>query len=113
MQGHDAAAEAALVGRDEVLALVDRRLAQTLAGRGELLFVAGEAGIGKSRLLATICSRADDLGFAVVRAAAFADDAQASGALLLDLVDDLRHGADPARARHGRGPLGALARHGH
>lgn len=95
MHGHEAAA-AALVGRDEVLALVDRRLAQTLAGQGELLFVAGEAGIGKSRLLATICSRAADSGFAVMRAAAFADDAQASGAVLLDLVDDLRRAADPA-----------------
>ena len=96
MRGHEAAAEAALVGRDEVLALVDRRLAHTVAGRGELLFVAGEAGIGKSRLLATISSRAQELGFAVMRAAAFADDAEASGALLLDLVDDLRRGADPA-----------------
>jgi ATP/maltotriose-dependent transcriptional regulator MalT len=96
VQGHEAAAAAALVGRDEVLALADRRLAQTVAGRGELLFVAGEAGIGKSRLLATICSRAEDVGFAVIRAAAFADDAQASGAVLLDLVDDLRRAADQA-----------------
>ena len=96
MQGDEAAAQAVLVGRDEVLALVDRRLVQTLAGHGELLFVAGEAGIGKSRLLATICSRAAESGFAVLRAAAFADDAQASGAVLWDLVDDLRRGADPA-----------------
>lgn len=79
MHGYEAAAKAALVGRDEVLALVDRRLAQTSAGHGELLFAAGEAGIGKSRLLATICGRAEESGFAVLRAAAFADDAQASG----------------------------------
>ena len=96
MHGHEAAAGAALVGRDEVLALVDRRLAQTVAGHGELLFVAGEAGIGKSRLLATMCSRAEQSGFAVIRAAAFADEAQASGAVLLDLADDLRRAANPA-----------------
>ena len=95
MQGHEVAADAVLVGRDEVLALADRRLTEALAGHGELLFVAGEAGIGKSRLLATICSRAQELGFAVLRAAAFVDDAQASGAVLLDLVDDLARSVDP------------------
>jgi DNA-binding CsgD family transcriptional regulator len=40
-----------LVGRDDMLALAERRTADAKAGRGSLLLFAGEAGIGKSRLL--------------------------------------------------------------
>src|SRR5204863_360423 len=40
-----------LVGRDSFLALVEDRLAAAATGEGRLLFVAGEAGIGKTRLL--------------------------------------------------------------
>ena len=39
-----------LVGRDEVLALADARLAEAAAGRGSTLLIAGEAGVGKTRL---------------------------------------------------------------
>jgi chromosomal replication initiation ATPase DnaA len=40
-----------LVGRDAYLTLIKERLARAAAGTGQLLFVAGEAGIGKTRLL--------------------------------------------------------------
>jgi uncharacterized membrane protein YfcA len=40
-----------LVGQDSFLALIEDRLAGAAAGEGGLLFVAGEAGIGKTRLL--------------------------------------------------------------
>ena len=40
-----------MVGRDSFLALAEGRLAAAEAGSGQLLFVAGEAGIGKTRLL--------------------------------------------------------------
>ncbi len=40
-----------MVGRDAFLAIVESRLADAAAGSGQLLFVAGEAGIGKTRLL--------------------------------------------------------------
>jgi AAA ATPase domain len=56
-----------LVGRDVYLALVGRRLADAAAGAGQLLFVAGEAGIGKTRLLGVIARQAGAQGFAVVR----------------------------------------------
>ena len=39
-----------LVGRDEALMHAWRRLGEAAAGAGQLLFVAGEAGIGKTRL---------------------------------------------------------------
>ena len=54
-----------LVGRDDLLDLADRRLAEVKSGRGHLLFLAGEAGIGKTRLLTAIVSKAEALGFVV------------------------------------------------
>ena len=45
-----------LVGRDSFLALIEDRLAAAEAGEGRLLFVAGEAGIGKTRLLSAVGS---------------------------------------------------------
>jgi hypothetical protein len=40
-----------LVGRDEEVALLQRRWAQARVGRGQVLLLSGEAGIGKSRLV--------------------------------------------------------------
>jgi DNA-binding SARP family transcriptional activator/predicted ATPase len=39
------------VGREAELAMLSRHLAETLAGRGRVLFIAGEAGSGKTLLL--------------------------------------------------------------
>jgi predicted ATPase len=47
-----------LVGRDDLLELADRRLEEVTAGRGQFLLLAGEAGIGKTRLLAAIRRKA-------------------------------------------------------
>ena len=52
-----------LVGRDDMLALAERRIADAKAGRGALLMVAGEAGIGKSRLLGAVLRQARLTGF--------------------------------------------------
>jgi DNA-binding CsgD family transcriptional regulator len=64
--------------------------------------VAGEAGIGKTRLLAAVASAARGRSFGVVRAAAFPGDSEASGGLLLDLASDLRQAADERPAALGR-----------
>src|SRR4029077_3694366 len=53
-----------LVGRDSFLALIEDRLAAAAAGEGRLLFVAGEAGIGKTRLLSAVARRAGARGLA-------------------------------------------------
>jgi DNA-binding CsgD family transcriptional regulator/tetratricopeptide (TPR) repeat protein len=91
-----------LVGRDSFLALVEDRLAAAAAGEGRLLFVAGEAGIGKTRLLSAVARRADAGGFAVVRAAAFPDDVQSLAGLLLDLAGNLLPVREPALSGLGR-----------
>src|SRR5262245_31587750 len=51
-----------LVGRDELLGLADRRIAEAAEGHGQLLLLAGEAGIGKSRLLRAIHRKANAAG---------------------------------------------------
>jgi len=79
-----------LVGRDDLLALAERRLSAARTGTGHLLFLAGEAGIGKTRLLGSALRRAARDGFATVAAAAFSRDTELAGGLLLDLAANLR-----------------------
>ena len=57
-----------LVERDAELAAIDEAIARTAAGRGRLIVIEGNAGIGKSRLLATGAERAADAGLRVVGA---------------------------------------------
>jgi predicted ATPase len=91
-----------LVGRDDFLTLAADRLAEVAAGAGQLLFIAGEAGIGKTRLLGSIERQARRGNFAVVRAAAFPGDVQSFAGLLLDLASNLISAAEPALSDLGR-----------
>jgi DNA-binding CsgD family transcriptional regulator len=84
-----------LVGRDAFLALMEDRLAGAAAGAGRVLFVAGEAGIGKTRLLGSTTRCAQASSFGVARAAAFPGDVQSLGGLLLDLASDLASAPEP------------------
>ncbi len=79
-----------LIGRDDLVALAERRLAAAAAGTGELLFLAGEAGIGKTRLLAEIVRRAREAGFVVLGVGASPGDAEVAAGLLADLGAELR-----------------------
>ncbi len=54
-----------MVGREAELALLAEKLAATVGQRGQIVAVTGEAGIGKSRLIAEVVSRAEGRGFAV------------------------------------------------
>ncbi|MET0425809.1 MAG: AAA family ATPase, partial [Actinoplanes sp.] len=85
-----------LVGRDQLLTLADSRLA---ASTGRLLFLAGEAGIGKTRLLDEITRRGRKTGFQVYAASAAPGDTEVAGGLLADLGAELRR--DPATAAAG------------
>ncbi|MBG0560341.1 ATP-binding protein [Actinoplanes aureus] len=85
-----ALSSAVLIGRDDLLALATRRLASAAAGRGELLLLAGEAGIGKTRLLSEITRLATEAGFAVIGAAAAPGDTEVAAGLLTDLGAELR-----------------------
>jgi DNA-binding CsgD family transcriptional regulator/tetratricopeptide (TPR) repeat protein len=87
-----------LVGRDELLSLGERRATAARNGAGHMLFLAGEAGIGKTRLLGATIRRAERVGLRSVVAAAFPRDIEIAGAVLLDLGDQLARAADPAWA---------------
>ena len=100
MQNHSGAPTSlspVLVGRDEQLAHALRRWDSARAGAGHLLLLAGEAGIGKTRLLAEIAERIGTTA-RVVTAAAFPRDGDTVGGLLLNLSDELRRGGDLATA---------------
>jgi DNA-binding CsgD family transcriptional regulator/tetratricopeptide (TPR) repeat protein len=96
-----------IVGRDEHLALAQRRLAEVLASHGQLLLVSGEAGIGKSRLLGEIGQLAVERGFRVARAEVAPQDHDVLAASFLDLGRALRR--DPAFGAIGRDLLEVAA----
>ena len=50
------------VGRDDILGQLSRVVDQVIAGRGHLLLLTGEAGIGKTTLLAEAACYAEDRG---------------------------------------------------
>jgi DNA-binding CsgD family transcriptional regulator len=56
-----------LVGRDDVLSRFERALADAAAGRGSALLVAGEAGIGKSRVVGALQRQAKTAGFRIAK----------------------------------------------
>ncbi len=75
-----------LVGRDDLLNLADRRIAEAAAGQGQLLLLAGEAGIGKSRLLRAIHRKANAAGLTSMQADLAPHDRQVPLASLRDLA---------------------------
>lgn len=51
-----------MVGRQAELALIDERLKRAMQGEGQVIGIAGEAGIGKSRLMAEVIRLANQQG---------------------------------------------------
>jgi predicted ATPase len=89
-----------IVGRDDLVALAARRLDEVRAGHGHFLLVSGEAGIGKTRLLAGIAQLASERGFRLARSEVAPQDRDVLAASLLDLGRSMRR--DPAFASMGR-----------
>ena len=59
-------AAAALVGREREQSILRAALAPALAGRGNLVLIGGEAGIGKTALAEALCVEAADQGALVL-----------------------------------------------
>ena len=93
-----------LVGRDELIALATRRLSEVAPGRGHFLFVSGEAGIGKTRLIGEIARMAADRGFRVASARLAPQDHDAPAAAILDIARSLAR--DPELRDLGQALLG-------
>ena len=81
-----------LIGRDDLLELADRRLDDVIAGQGQFLLLAGEAGIGKSRFFDAIDQKAGERGFARAWGFVAPQDSDVPAASMLDLARGmLRH----------------------
>jgi len=78
-----------LVGRAPQLEALGRRLEQVRDGRGQVLLVSGEAGLGKSRLVAELEAQAVKLGFRILHGSCFEPDCSFPYAPLLDLLRTL------------------------
>ncbi|HET9880066.1 MAG TPA: BREX system ATP-binding domain-containing protein [Candidatus Limnocylindria bacterium] len=89
--------EARLVGRERELATIDAALEDVAAGRGMMLALVGEPGIGKSRLALEARQRAESEGFATAwttsRSYASAFPYHLVAQLVPQLLDS--HGEDP------------------
>ena len=90
-----------LVGRDDLLDLADRRIAEVQDGRGQFLLLSGEAGVGKSRLLGAMERRAAVAGFRTIRGGTYPSDLHVAAAILIDLARRMRRNPvlEPAARR--------------
>ncbi len=79
-----------VVGRDDVLTRIDRAVAEAKAGRGRLLLFAGEAGIGKTRLVGTSLRQAAGAGFRASKGDLSPNDQLVSLASIADLARSMR-----------------------
>jgi DNA-binding winged helix-turn-helix (wHTH) protein/tetratricopeptide (TPR) repeat protein len=87
-----------LVGRTALLDRLRAALDGALAGSGRVLFLAGEAGVGKTRLLDAVAAAARERGARVARGAG----REAGGAVLApwsEVLDDLLTGESDAELR--------------
>jgi len=95
-----------LLGREPQLAALDRMLAQAREGHGRTVLVGGEAGVGKSRLVAEVQVHAQHHSVVLLRGRCFEPDRVLPYAPLLDL---LRGWIAATSAEHIRAVLGPAA----
>jgi DNA-binding CsgD family transcriptional regulator len=85
-----------VVGRDSDIAALERALEQVHGGTGQTALIAGEAGIGKSRLVAAARDRAAERGFLCLQGQCLEPDAALPYAPLIDLLRGRLIGLSPA-----------------
>ncbi len=79
-----------LIGRDQLLVLADDRLEKAAAGHGQVLLLAGEAGIGKTRLLHALLRKAGAAGFIISKGDLAPQDSLVPLASILDHARTMR-----------------------
>lgn len=79
-----------LIGRQEEVARLHDLFSQAQGGQGQLVLIGGEAGIGKSRLVAEVRLWAEAHGFLALQGSCFPADRSAPYAPLLDLFGSLQ-----------------------
>ena len=85
-----------LVGRDPLLRIMDEAIDEAADGHGRTLLVAGESGVGKTRLVEAAIRRAIAGGFRYSGGDLAPQDADVPLAVLRDLFRTMRHDVDLA-----------------
>ena len=85
-----AASRTPLIGREEEIELLTRRWEQLKTGEGRVVLIAGEAGIGKSRLIAALEERVKDEAHASLH---YFCQPHHQGSALQPIVTQLQHAA--------------------
>lgn len=83
-----------LVGRDDLLELADRLIADGAAGRGRALFLSGQAGLGKTRLIRAMVRKAEAAGFRVDGGSVAPQDRQVPLASIHEMATGMRGSPD-------------------
>lgn len=101
----------AVFGRDAELAALDEALTLARSGRGQVVLIAGEAGIGKTRLVAEVRSRARAPELEVLEGRCFEADRALPFAPFIDLVEGwIRERSSEDVTSAFAGAVGALLR---
>ena len=87
-----------LVGRDHELALLNAAVQEATSGRGRVVLLCGDAGLGKSRLVRELATLVRGRGERAAFGAAYADAAGRTFGPVIDLLRNLRTDA-PSEAR--------------
>jgi class 3 adenylate cyclase/tetratricopeptide (TPR) repeat protein len=77
-----------LVERDDERAALRRAVDEALAGRGHLVLVAGEAGVGKSRLASEVAAEADARGMRVLTGHCVDSDGAAPYLPFVEMIEE-------------------------
>jgi tetratricopeptide (TPR) repeat protein/transcriptional regulator with XRE-family HTH domain len=86
----------ALVGREPESATIGRVLSASMEGGGRAVLLAGEPGIGKTRLAQEAVLRAGELGYLVAVGRCYPHQSEAAYAPFLELMSALHREAPPA-----------------
>jgi DNA-binding CsgD family transcriptional regulator/tetratricopeptide (TPR) repeat protein len=79
-----------IIGRDDLLELSDQLIREAAHGHGQVLFLAGQAGLGKSRLLSAIGRKARAAGLRVNGGAVAPHDRQVPLASIREMATGMR-----------------------
>jgi len=79
-----------LVGRDDLLELFDHAIAEVAQGRGRTLFLSGQAGLGKTRLMRAAVRKAEAAGLRVGGGAVAPQDHQVPLASIREMAAGMR-----------------------
>ena len=79
-----------IVGRDDVLELLDRAVAEAAKGRGRALLLSGQAGLGKTRLMWATVRKAEAAGMLVGSGSVAPQDLQVPLASIREMATGMR-----------------------